>query len=87
VRPTLEGADPRPLLDAANVALRSSGLPELSLLEIARCDAEYPVGVTGKVLKRRLRERYTDLTAYVAQASDRILAVAESDAQPAAAAS
>ena len=87
VRPTLEGADPQPLLDAANVALRSSGLPGLSLLEIARCDAEYPVGVTGKVLKRQLRERYADLTAYVGQGSDRILAVAEADAQPAAAAS
>ena len=40
------------------------------MLEVARTDADYPVGVTGKVLKRQLRERYADLSAYAAQGAD-----------------
>jgi len=48
----------------ANAALRAAGLPELALLEVASSDDDYPVGVTGKVLKRQLRERYADLSTY-----------------------
>lgn len=73
VRPTLEGADPQPLLAAASAALRAAGLPGLTMLEVARTDADYPVGVTGKVLKRRLRERYADLSAYAENGPDRVL--------------
>ncbi len=62
------------VLEAANDALRAVGHPELTLVEVARTDAEYPVGVTGKVLKRVLRERYDDLPTYLAQRGDRILA-------------
>jgi acyl-coenzyme A synthetase/AMP-(fatty) acid ligase len=55
---TAEGADPRRLLAEANRALATAGHPPLTVLEIV---GALPVGVTGKVLKRRLRERYTDL--------------------------
>jgi acyl-coenzyme A synthetase/AMP-(fatty) acid ligase len=54
-------ADPARLLEAANEALRAAGHPELVLLEVATSEAPIPVGVTGKVLKRRLRERYSCL--------------------------
>jgi 3-aminoavenalumate diazotase len=63
VRSTLARPDAGKLLEAANDALRSAGHPELALLEVADSDEDYPVGVTGKVLKRQLRERYTDLSA------------------------
>ena len=87
VRPTSEGAEPQPLLDAASAALRAAGLPGLSLLELARTDGDYPVGVTGKVLKRRLRERYADLSAYAEAGGDRLLALAAPVADPIPAAS
>jgi acyl-coenzyme A synthetase/AMP-(fatty) acid ligase len=76
VRTTADGVDPQALLTEANVALRAAGHPELGLLEVARSDADMPLGVTGKVLKRQLRERYADLAAYVGQDADRALAVA-----------
>ncbi len=81
VRSRDEDADPQPLIEAASAALRAVGLPGLSVLEIARSDEDYPVGVTGKVLKRRLRERYADLSAYVGSDTGRILAVAAGDAR------
>jgi acyl-coenzyme A synthetase/AMP-(fatty) acid ligase len=62
------------VLQAANGALRAAGHPELALVEVARTDADYPVGVTGKVLKRVLRERYDHLPRYLADRGDRILA-------------
>ena len=64
------------LREAANDALRAAGHPELALLEVARDDADYPLGVTGKVLKRVLRERYGDLERYVAGGADRSLSAA-----------
>jgi acyl-coenzyme A synthetase/AMP-(fatty) acid ligase len=75
VRSSSGRGDANALLDAANAALRSAGHPQLALLEVVESDADYPVGVTGKVLKRELRERYRDLSAYVAQDAGRILAV------------
>jgi len=66
------GDDPDAMLAAANRALRAAGHPPLTLLEVARTDADYPVGVTGKVLKRTLRERYADLGAYVGQGGRRL---------------
>ena len=76
VRPTPGVDDADRVLGAANDALRAAGHPELALLEIARTDADYSTGVTGKVLKRVWRERYGDLERYVAQGSDRCLATA-----------
>lgn len=76
VRTTPGAEDADQLLAAANAALRAAGHPELALLEIARDDAEYATGVTGKVLKRVLRERYCDLEGYVATGADRILCAA-----------
>ncbi len=64
------------MLRAANEALSAAGHPELTLLEVALTDADYPTGVTGKVLKRVLRERYSDLQAYLAQGANRGLATA-----------
>lgn len=62
------GADA--LLAAANKALRSAGLLELAVLEVARTEADIPQGVTGKVLKRLLREKYAALEDFLAT-SDR----------------
>jgi hypothetical protein len=45
--------------------LRAAGHPELGMLEICRRDEDFPVGVTGKVLKRHLRETYGDLDGRV----------------------
>jgi acyl-coenzyme A synthetase/AMP-(fatty) acid ligase len=59
---------PRDLLERANGALMAAGQPALTLLEIARDDDGLPVGPTGKTLKRRLRERYSDLASYVPEA-------------------
>ncbi|PZG47434.1 long-chain fatty acid--CoA ligase [Spongiactinospora gelatinilytica] len=56
------GADPQKILDAANAALKTAGHPAVTVLEII--DA-LPVGVTGKVLKRKLRERYAELDELV----------------------
>ncbi|WP_037858359.1 class I adenylate-forming enzyme family protein [Streptomyces sp. SCSIO 75703] len=71
---TAAGADPDKLLLQANEALRAAGHPPLGLLEIARSEADFPVGVTGKVLKRQLRDKYADLTAYLAAADGKVLA-------------
>lgn len=80
---TLQGeADPVALLGRANQALRLAGQPELALLEVVRTDADLPLGVTGKVLKRHLRDRYADLAGYVEAGQDRLLAV--SPAEPTA---
>jgi len=52
------GCDEKALLEEANAAMRKHRQPQLALLEIARSDDDFPVGVTGKVLKRQLREKY-----------------------------
>ncbi|MFI7230457.1 AMP-binding protein [Nonomuraea angiospora] len=56
------------LLGRANSALVAIGQPPLAALEIAVTDDDLPVGATGKVLKRRLREKYRDLAAHLATA-------------------
>jgi acyl-coenzyme A synthetase/AMP-(fatty) acid ligase len=65
VRPHGDGADPASLLERANTALAEAGQPEIAVLDIAATESDIPVGPTEKVLKRRLRERYADLRAYV----------------------
>lgn len=52
------------LLLLANEALEAAGHPLLGVLEIS--DSDVPVGVTGKVLKRQLREKYDALETYSA---------------------
>ena len=38
-----------------------AGHPRIAVLDVARTPDDFPVGVTGKVLKRELRDRYSDL--------------------------
>lgn len=74
VRASDPDADPATLLARGNEALRRAGQPELGVLEVARTERDLPLGVTGKVLKRELRERYADLTSYLASPDGRLLA-------------
>ncbi|MDL5206197.1 class I adenylate-forming enzyme family protein [Streptomyces sp. ALI-76-A] len=69
--------EPEKLLRQANEALKAAGHPLLGLLEVVPDETGIPVGVTGKVLKRRLREQYADLAAYARQSEGRLLAVHE----------
>jgi acyl-coenzyme A synthetase/AMP-(fatty) acid ligase len=66
VRTKQSGSDPQDLLDRANKALSDAGQPPLAVLELARQESDIPLGATGKTLKRKLRERYADLPAYLA---------------------
>ncbi|MEV6122925.1 class I adenylate-forming enzyme family protein [Streptomyces sp. NPDC052077] len=59
-----EEADPADLLARANRVLSAAGEPRLAYLEIAPSAADIPLGPTGKVLKRRLREKYAALEEY-----------------------
>lgn len=52
---------PEDLLAVCNKALRDRGLEPLRALVVAAGPEDLPVGVTGKVLKRRLRERHRGL--------------------------
>ena len=40
--------------------------PRIAVLDVALTADDFPVGVTGKVLKRELRDRYSDLANSVA---------------------
>ena len=68
---TSDEIDPEEILRTANAALRSTGHPELALLEV---DDDLPLGVTGKVLKNRLRQRYDSLERYLAEPGGKLLA-------------
>ncbi|MFJ5229408.1 class I adenylate-forming enzyme family protein [Kitasatospora sp. NPDC088391] len=56
-----EGADAEGLLAAANAELAKAGLAPLAALTVAREPGEFPLGPTGKVLKRELRTRHAGL--------------------------
>ncbi|WP_441245321.1 AMP-binding protein [Kitasatospora sp. McL0602] len=58
----------------ANEALKAAGHQELGFLEIVSDEHDFPVGVTGKVLKRELRDKYASLTDYVADAAGKKIA-------------
>ncbi|MCG6498762.1 class I adenylate-forming enzyme family protein [Kitasatospora sp. A2-31] len=60
-----EAADVRAedVLEAANKALAGAGLATLAAVRIARTAEEFPLGPTGKVLKRELRTRFATLFA------------------------
>ncbi|MFI8829194.1 class I adenylate-forming enzyme family protein [Streptomyces sp. NPDC053431] len=47
--------------EAANKALGAAGLTPLAAVRIARTPEEFPLGPTGKVLKRELRTRFATL--------------------------
>ncbi|GAA4985577.1 class I adenylate-forming enzyme family protein [Kitasatospora paranensis] len=47
--------------EAANKALTEAGLAALASVSIARTAADFPLGPTGKVLKRELRTRFATL--------------------------
>ena len=49
------------ILEAANKQLADAGRAPLAALRIARTAADYPLGPTGKVLKRELRTRFATL--------------------------
>ncbi|MEV6107796.1 class I adenylate-forming enzyme family protein [Streptomyces sp. NPDC051940] len=49
--------------EKANKALADAGLATLAAVLIARTDADFPLGPTGKVLKRELRTRHAALLA------------------------
>ncbi|MFB9238216.1 class I adenylate-forming enzyme family protein [Plantactinospora siamensis] len=51
------------LLEKANRELREKGLAQLAAVRIARTPEDYPLGPTGKVLKRELRTRHATLFA------------------------
>ncbi|WP_433617719.1 class I adenylate-forming enzyme family protein [Dactylosporangium sp. CA-139114] len=57
------GADPGEdeLLERANKELAGAGLAPLAAVRIARTPADFPLGPTGKVLKRELRARHASL--------------------------
>ncbi|MDA2811420.1 class I adenylate-forming enzyme family protein [Nocardiopsis sp. RSe5-2] len=60
VRPA-EGAEPpADLLGALNARLEAAGLARLRGASAVRSEEDFPLGPTGKVLKRRLRERFAD---------------------------
>lgn len=63
------GASAGQLLDDANAVLAAEGHPLLAGLQIADSDGDLPVGVTGKVLKRQLRERFSDLAIAAPQSA------------------
>ncbi|MET8061242.1 class I adenylate-forming enzyme family protein [Streptomyces microflavus] len=52
------------LLRRSNAALDRAGQPRLALLEIAPTPEAIPLGPTGKVLKRQLRDKYAALETY-----------------------
>lgn len=49
------------VMEKANKALADAGLATLATVIIARTDEDYPLGPTGKVLKRELRTRHAVL--------------------------
>ena len=69
--------DPAKVLFAANEVLRANGKPELALVEIASAAGDFPLGLTGKSLKRYLRDKYQDLAAYVRDHNGQNLATSD----------
>ena len=59
------GTTPETVLASANKVLREAGHMEIAVLELARSDTDFPQGVTGKVLKRQLRDKYSALGTYL----------------------
>jgi acyl-coenzyme A synthetase/AMP-(fatty) acid ligase len=79
VKPRSADAAPDTLLTAVNRVLRKAGHPEVFLLDRVMSADDLPMGVTGKVLKRQLRDRYARLAAYLVERDPRWCAVAGAD--------
>ena len=45
--------------------LRATAKPEPAVVEVASAEGDFPLGVTGKSLKRYLRNKYHDLVVYL----------------------
>jgi acyl-coenzyme A synthetase/AMP-(fatty) acid ligase len=61
-------ADAEALLAEANEVLANAGgHPRIAVLDVAQTPEDFPVGVTGKVLKRQLRDKYSDLAKNLLQ--------------------
>ena len=58
-----DGWSPDAILDKANKELAGAGLATLAAVRIARTPQDYPLGPTGKVLKRELRTRFATMFA------------------------
>jgi acyl-coenzyme A synthetase/AMP-(fatty) acid ligase len=69
--------DPQKVLLAVNDALRPLGRPPLAMVEVVDEDGDFPLGLTGKSLKRFLREKYADLPAYLSDRSGKNLATTQ----------
>jgi acyl-coenzyme A synthetase/AMP-(fatty) acid ligase len=74
---TGDDIDPEKVLFAANQALRAAGKPELAMVEVAGANEDFPLGVTGKSLKRYLRDKYKDLAVYIRDRRGKDLATSE----------
>ncbi|MFF0292436.1 class I adenylate-forming enzyme family protein [Kitasatospora sp. NPDC004614] len=59
-----DGASADGLLEAANAELAKAGLAELAALQVASNAMDFPLGPTGKVLKRELRTRHAGLLQF-----------------------
>jgi acyl-coenzyme A synthetase/AMP-(fatty) acid ligase len=59
-------AEPATILERANKELTTAGLVELAAVVIAREPSDFPLGPTGKVLKRELRTKHAGLLASTA---------------------
>ena len=55
------GATPETILGRANKELANAGLDQLATVVVAREPEDFPLGPTGKVLKRELRTRHAGL--------------------------
>jgi acyl-coenzyme A synthetase/AMP-(fatty) acid ligase len=56
-----KGISEADILEQANKAIADAGLHPLAAVKIVRTDADFPLGPTGKVLKRELRTRHATL--------------------------
>jgi acyl-coenzyme A synthetase/AMP-(fatty) acid ligase len=69
--------DAEKVLLAANEVLRANGKPDLAMVEVASEDGDFPLGVTGKSLKRYLRDKYRDLAVYIRDRRGKDLATSD----------
>lgn len=73
------------VLEKANQELSRAGLPALAAVVIARTAEDYPLGPTGKPLKRELRTRHADLLHAQQATPARAAGRADDDGAPASA--
>ncbi len=74
----LGAVDPEKVLATANAALSPLGRPPLAMVEVVHGEEDYPLGLTGKSLKRFLRDKYADLPGYLSDRAGKNLATVDS---------